>query len=108
MSKRIRKKLWVNPYKYAASKAFVLMAHDVWNVNGLIFGGGRKLELIGADLMKADLSHSNLMEANLKGVTLTNADLSNADLTGVKLFGAAAYGRPVKLVYTDHEGGDVE
>jgi uncharacterized protein YjbI with pentapeptide repeats len=75
--------------------AEVLRLHGMWL---RCEDGGRRANLIGADLIRAnliranlsgaDLSRADLSRANLSGANLSGADLSKADLSGSDLSGA--------------------
>lgn len=63
----------------------ILAKHRAWLNDE---DGGKRADLIGANLREANLSGAELSGANLSGADLNWADLSRADLSGANLSGA--------------------
>ena len=59
-----------------------LHLHNLWLAGQ---EGGKRADLIDADLNGADLTRADLTEANLRGSDLTDANLNGADLRGAIL-----------------------
>ena len=58
----------------------ILRLHELW-VNQT--AGGKRANLIGANLNRANLRDANLAGADLRSANLRGADLSDANLTDV-------------------------
>ena len=71
----------------------ILEKHKKWINNE---EGGKRADLIGADLRGANLSEADLIGADLRGANLSEADLIGADLRGANLYGANLYGADLR------------